>query len=91
MNKADLIKAVAQASNLTLKDAESAVSGLFDAITHALRLGQDVRLVGFGTFSVTQTKARQGRNPRTGAPLTIPASRQPRFRAGKELKDKVNA
>jgi DNA-binding protein HU-beta len=71
-------------------DAAKAVEGVLDAIMHALQKGDDVRLVGFGTFSVGKRKASQGRNPRTGEPLDIAESRQPKFRAGKVLKDAVN-
>ena len=90
MNKQDLISAVAESSGLTKNDATKAVEGVFDAITGALKKGDEVRLVGFGTFSVTQRKASTGRNPRTGEPMTIKASSQPKFKAGKGLKDAVN-
>ena len=90
MNKQDLVNAVADASGLTKADAAKAVEGTFDAITGALKSGGDVRLVGFGTFSVAHRKASTGRNPRTGEPMTIKASKQPKFKAGKALKDAVN-
>jgi DNA-binding protein HU-beta len=90
MNKQDLVGAVAAASGLTSKDAGKAVDATFDAITNALKGGGDVRLVGFGTFSVTKRKASTGRNPRTGETMTIKASTQPKFKAGKGLKDAVN-
>ena len=90
MNKNDLISAVADASGLTKSDATKAVEGVFDAITGALKKGDEVRLVGFGTFSVAKRKASTGRNPRTGEPMTIKASAQPKFKAGKGLKDAVN-
>jgi len=90
MNKQDLISAVAESSGLTKNDATKAVEGVFDAITGALKKGDEVRLVGFGTFSVTQRKASTGRNPRTGETMTIKASAQPKFKAGKGLKDSVN-
>jgi DNA-binding protein HU-beta len=90
MNKQDLIGAVAEASGLTKADASKAVEGVFDAITGALKKGDEVRLVGFGTFSVSKRKASTGRNPRTGAPMQISASTQPKFKAGKGLKDAVN-
>jgi DNA-binding protein HU-beta len=90
MNKQDLVGAVAAASGLTAKDAGKAVDATFDAITNALKGGGDVRLVGFGTFSVTKRKASTGRNPRTGETMTIKASTQPKFKAGKGLKDAVN-
>ena len=90
MNKNDLIGAVANSSGLSKSDASSAVEGVFDAITQALSGGDEVRLVGFGTFSVAKRKASTGRNPRTGEPMTIKASNQPKFKAGKGLKDSVN-
>jgi DNA-binding protein HU-beta len=90
MNKNDLISAVADSSGLTKSDASKAVEGVFDAVTAALKKGDEVRLVGFGTFSVAKRKASTGRNPRTGEPMTIKASTQPKFKAGKGLKDAVN-
>ncbi len=90
MNKQDLIAAVADASGLTKADASKAVEGVFDTITATLKKGDDVRLVGFGTFSVTKRKASIGRNPRTKEPMEIKASSQPKFKAGKGLKDAVN-
>lgn len=90
MNKNDLIAAVADQSGLSKNDAGKAVEGVFDAITATLAKGGEVRLVGFGTFSVTERKASTGRNPRTGEPMAIKASTQPKFKAGKGLKDAVN-
>ncbi|MDZ7894436.1 MAG: HU family DNA-binding protein [Sphingobium sp.] len=90
MNKQDLIAAVADASALSKSDAAKAVEAVFDSITAALKKGDEVRLVGFGTFSVSQRKASTGRNPRTGEAMTIEASSQPKFKAGKGLKDAVN-
>lgn len=90
MNKADLITAVATASGLTKADAEKAIDGTFDAITAALKAGDDVRLIGFGSFSVTNRAAKDGRNPRTGATIKIAASKAPKFSAGKGLKDALN-
>jgi DNA-binding protein HU-beta len=90
MNKNDLIGAVVEASGLGRSDASKAVEGVFAAITGALKKGDEVRLVGFGTFSVAKRKASTGRNPRTGEPMNIPASTQPKFKAGKGLKDAVN-
>jgi DNA-binding protein HU-beta len=81
MNKQDLISAVAESSGLSKSDASKAVEGV---------KGDEVRLVGFGTFSVSQRKASTGRNPRTGETMTIKASTQPKFKAGKGLKDSVN-
>ena len=90
MNKNDLIGAVADASGLSRSDAVKAVESVFDTITGALSQGDEVRLVGFGTFSVAKRKASTGRNPRTGEPMNIKASSQPKFKAGKSLKDAVN-
>ena len=90
MNKNELISAVADSSGLTRGDATKAVEGVFDAITGALKKGDEVRLVGFGTFSVARRKASTGRNPRTGEPMAIKASAQPKLKAGKGLKDSCN-
>ena len=90
MNKNELISTVADSSGLTRGDATKAVECVFDAITASLSKGDEVRLVGFGTFSVAKRKASTGRNPRTGEPMTIKASTQPKFKAGKGLKDAVN-
>jgi DNA-binding protein HU-beta len=90
VNKNDLVAEVAASAGLSKADAAKAVDGVFDSITSALSGGREVRLVGFGTFSVAQRKATQGRNPRTGERIQIPASRQPKFKAGKSLKDSVN-
>ena len=90
MNKNDLIGAVADASGLSKSQASSAVESVFDSISGALKRGDEVRLVGFGTFSVAKRKASTGRNPRTGEPMAIKASNQPKFKAGKGLKDSVN-
>lgn len=90
MNKQELIGEVADASGLSKGDAGKAVEAVFGAISAALTKGDEVRLVGFGTFSVSKRKASTGRNPRTGEPMTIKASSQPKFKAGKVLKDSVN-
>lgn len=90
MNKNDLIGAVADASGLTKSDATKAVEGVFDAISGALKKGDEVRLVGFGTFSVKKRAAGKGRNPATGAEIKIPASKSVRFKAGAALKAAVN-
>ena len=90
MNKNDLIADVAASAGLSKADAAKAVDGVFNSISGALAEGGEVRLVGFGTFSVAQRKATQGRNPRTGQPIFIPASKQPKFKAGKGLKSAVN-
>lgn len=90
MNKNDLVATVANSTGLSKSDAAKAVEGVFDAITSALKKGEEVRLVGFGTFSVAKRAASTGRNPRTGESIKIPASNQPKFKAGKSLKDSVN-
>ena len=90
MNKNDLVSAVASSTGMSKSDSAKAVEGVFDAISGALSSGGDVRIVGFGTFSVANRKATTGRNPRTGQAIQIPASKQPKFKAGKGLKDAVN-
>lgn len=89
MNKNELIAAVAEATKLSKKDADAAVSATMDAITAALAEGDRVQLVGFGTFEVKERAARTGRNPKTGEEIQIPASMNPTFKAGKALKDAV--
>ena len=91
MNKNDLISAVAGGSGLTKADASKAVDAVFDAITAALKDGDEVRLVGFGTFNVSERAASEGRNPRTGEKIAIPASRQVKFSVGKGLKEALNS
>lgn len=90
MNKNDLVAAVSNGTGLSKTDAAKAVDSVFDSITSALKGGEEVRLVGFGTFSVAHRAASEGRNPRTREKITIPASNQPKFKAGKSLKDAVN-
>jgi DNA-binding protein HU-beta len=90
VNKNDLIASVSDGAGLSKADAGKAVDAVFDSITGSLKSGTEVRLVGFGTFSVSRRAASQGRNPRTGEPIQIPASNQPKFKAGKGLKDAVN-
>jgi DNA-binding protein HU-beta len=90
MNKQELIAAVANTSGLAKGDASRAVEAVFDTISSQLKKGDEVRLVGFGTFAVSRRKASTGRNPRTGEPMTIKASSQPKFKAGKVLKDSLN-
>ena len=90
MNKNDLVAAVSARTGLSRADCTRAVDGLFDTIADALKAGEEVKIVGFGAFSVSQRKASQGRNPRTGEPIQIPATKQPRFKAGKGLKEAVN-
>ncbi len=90
MNKSELIAVVANSTGLSKADCVRAVDGVFDAIADSLKAGEEVRLVGFGTFNVTHRKQSQGRNPRTGESITIPASNRPKFKAGKGLKEAVN-
>ena len=90
MNKQDLVATVADAADISKAKAALAVDAVIDAIKSSLKGGDDVRLVGFGTFSVSERAATTGRNPRTGEPIKIPASKQPKFKAGKELKEAVN-
>lgn len=90
MNKNDLTAVVADKAGLSKADAGSAVDAVFDAITATLKSGDDVRLVGFGTFAVSHRKASKGRNPATGAEIDIAASNQAKFKPGKALKDALN-
>lgn len=90
MNKNDLVASIASDTGMSKSDAANAVDGVIDSITSALGRGEEVRLVGFGTFNVVHRRATKGRNPRTGDPIQIPASNQPKFRAGKGLKSAVN-
>jgi DNA-binding protein HU-beta len=90
MNKNELIAAVAEAAELTKAKATEAVDAFIETIADALTSGDEVRLVGFGTFTVVARKATEGRNPRTGAVIKIAASKQPKFRPGKALKEQVN-
>ena len=90
MNKQDLVSKVAESAEISKQKAASAVDAVLEAIKGSLKAGDDVRLVGFGTFSVSDRAATTGRNPRTGEPIQIPASKQPKFKAGKELKEAVN-
>jgi len=89
MNKSDLIEAMADAADISKSAASRALDGLTDAISVALKDGDSVSLIGFGTFSVKQRAARTGRNPQTGASIEIAASKTPAFKAGKALKDAV--
>ena len=90
MNKSDLIDAVAVSADLTKADAGKAVDAVIESITNALKGGDQVSIVGFGTFSVKERAARTGRNPQTGETIQIKASKTPGFKAGKGLKDAVN-
>jgi len=90
MNKNDLVSAVAASTGLSKADGANAVDSMLDSIAGELKGGGEVRLPGFGTFSVAHRKASEGRNPRTGEPIQIPASKQPKFKAGKTLKQALN-
>ncbi|MBO0663421.1 HU family DNA-binding protein [Jiella sp. MQZ9-1] len=90
MNKNDLVSAVAEQAELSKQQAGAAVDAVFDAIEASMAKGDDVRLVGFGTFSVSHRAASKGRNPSTGAEVDIPARNVPKFAPGKGLKDAVN-
>ena len=87
MNKSELIEAIAQEADISKAAAAKALDGMMNAVTGALKKGDTVTLVGFGTFYVGERAARQGRNPKTGEPLTIAAAKTPKFRASKALKD----
>lgn len=89
MNKTELIASVAEKAGLTKKDAEKAVNALFVSVEEALALEDKVQIIGFGTFEVKAREERKGRNPQTGDEITIPASKNPVFKAGKGLKDAV--
>jgi len=90
VTKADLVNAMAEKAGLTKADSEKALKGFCDAVTDALKAGEKVSLVGFGTFSVSARAARTGQNPQTGKKITIAAANTPKFKAGKALKDSVN-
>ena len=90
MNKTDLVNVIAAEAELSKKQAEAAVNATLAAIANALKRGDKVQLIGFGTFEVKATAAREGRNPKTGETITIAASKTPAFSAGKALKDAVN-
>ncbi len=90
MNKNDLVTAVAAGTGISKSDGAHAVDAVLNSIAGALKDGDEVRLPGFGTFSVAHRKASEGRNPQTGEPIQIPASNQPKFKAGKTLKQALN-
>ena len=90
MNKTELVAAMAEKTELSKKDAEKALKAFTDVVAEELKKGEKVQLVGFGTFEVTEGEAREGRNPRTGETMTIAASKSPKFKAGKALKDSLN-
>jgi DNA-binding protein HU-beta len=89
MNKSDLIDAIAKGAGLTKVQAAKAINTYHEAVKKAMKKGDSVSLVGFGTYTTAQRKARTGRNPKTGAALKIKAARVPKFRAGKALKDSI--
>ena len=91
MNKTELIAAVAEKAELSKKDADKAVKAFTDVVSEELVNGGKIQLVGFGTFEVSERAAREGRNPKSGEVMNIPASKTPKFKAGKALKDMVNA
>ena len=90
MNKAELVAAIAEKTELSKKDAEKALKAFTDVVAEELKTGNKIQLVGFGTFDVAKREAREGRNPQTGATMKIPASKAPKFKAGKALKDEIN-
>ena len=91
MNKTELVAAVAEQAGLSKKDAEAAVKAFTDVVAEALKAGDKIQLVGFGTFVVSERAAREGRNPRTGETMTIAASKTPKFKAGTALKVPIHA
>lgn len=90
MNKTELIAAMAEQAGISKKDAEKALKAFTDVVTEELKKGGKIQLVGFGTFEVSERAAREGRNPQTGEAMAIAASRTPKFKAGKALKDIIN-
>ena len=91
MNKAELVAAMAEKTELSKKDAEKALKAFTDVVAAELKKGEKIQLVGFGTFEVAERAARTGRNPQSGKEIKIPASKAPKFKAGKALKDAINA
>ena len=90
MNKTELVAAMAEQTNLSKKDAEAALKAFIDVVSEELKKGEKVQLVGFGTFEVSERAAREGRSPQTGETMEIKASKTPKFKAGKALKDMMN-
>ena len=90
MNKADLVAAMAEKAGVSKKDAEASLKAFTDVVAEELKKGEKIQLVGFGTFEVSERAAREGRNPQTGEAMTIAASKTPKFKAGKALKDSIN-
>ena len=91
MNKTELVAAMADKTELSKKDAEAALKAFTDVVAEELKKGEKIQLVGFGTFEVSERAARTGKNPQTGKAIKIPASKAPKFKAGKALKDMINA
>ena len=91
MNRTELVAAMAEKTQLSKKDADAALKAFIDVVSEELKKGEKIKLVGFGTFEVSERAAREGRNPQTGETMTISASKSPKFKAGKALKDLVNA
>ena len=91
MNKTELVVAVAEQADISKKDAEKVLKAFVDVVTEEMKKGEKVQLVGFGTFEVSERAAREGRNPQTGKAMKIEACKAPKFKAGKALKDAVNA
>lgn len=91
MNRTELVAAMAEKTQLSKKDAEAALKAFVDVVSEEMKKGEKVQLVGFGTFEVSERAAREGRNPQTGETMTIAASKTPKFKSGKALKDLVNA
>ena len=91
MNKTELVAAISEKTELTKKDSEKALKALIGVVAEELKKGEKVQLVGFGTFEVSERAARTGKNPQTGAEIKIAACKAPKFKAGKALKDAVNA
>ena len=91
MNKTELIAAIAERTELSKKDAEKALKAFTDVVAEQMKNGEKVQLVGFGTFETSERAAREGRNPANGQPMQIAASKAPKFKAGKALKDAINA
>ncbi|MBP3327213.1 MAG: HU family DNA-binding protein [Coprococcus sp.] len=90
MNKTELVAAMAEKTELSKKDAEKALKAFTDVVAEELQKGEKIQLVGFGTFEVAERPAREGRNPKTGEVMTIAASKSPKFKAGKALKNSLN-
>ena len=90
MNKTELVAAIASKANISKKDAEASVKAFTEVVAEELKKGEKIQLVGFGTFEVSARAARTGRNPQTGEEMKIPASKAPKFKAGKALKDAIN-